>query len=61
MKSDGITLHNLHWLQTFQPCFLGKFIIAFIPITFQVAGIGYISYIANLVPQVPEIAVDNIK
>jgi len=61
MVAVGVVLRNLHWLQLLQACLLLNLVIALISIVLQMAHVGDVSNVANLVAQVLEIAEEYIE
>ena len=61
MVAVGIELHHLHRLELLQTGFLSDLILALIRIVLQVTYIRDIPYIAHLIAQILQIAVEQIK
>ena len=61
MKANGIFLNDLHGFQFLQPGTLFYPVHAFTGIVGQVAGIGDIAHIADLIAQVREVAEHHIE
>src|SRR5690348_16949001 len=51
VKVFAVALYNLHWFQLFEASFLGDLVFAFIVIAFEVADVGYVPHVTNLITQ----------
>jgi hypothetical protein len=58
MEAEGIFLSNLHWFELGQFGALGHTVLTIVG---QVPYIGDISHIANLIAEVPEVAMNDIE
>src|SRR5688572_29531941 len=61
METKCIFLNDLHGFQLFQFRFFREFIIPFIPVSFQVSCIRYITDITYFEAQVKEVAVNKVE
>ena len=61
VKQIGVFLHQLHGLELFQGSFLGNLIFTLPALFLKMTGISDIPHIANLITQMPEVPVNNIK
>src|SRR5690242_2035558 len=55
MKVVGVSLHDLHGLKLFEPCFLRDLVFAFVSVVFEMTYVGDVSYVTNFVSAKPEI------
>lgn len=62
MEPIGVFLSHFHGLQLLQAGAFGHFVFcASICIAFKMPNIGHVAHIANFIPQVKEIAINDIK
>lgn len=56
-----VVLYHLHRFELFEAGLFSDFVFAFIGVVFEVAHIGYVSYIPHLVAQMAQVAIQNIE
>ena len=61
MEINGIELHHFHGFDFFDARFFGNAVFTHILVIFEMSGIGDVANITDFVPQMFEVAVDQIK
>ena len=61
MKIIRVLLNDLHWLELLKPRFLANLILTCIRVSGQVPHIGNISNISDVVTEIDEVTLHNIK
>ena len=57
----GIELCHFHRLELLQPCLLGNLVLSLVGVVLQVSHVGDVADVAHLVPQVLQVAEDEVE